>query len=283
MKKLPAQSACAHPVHSQFNDMRHYKSYPLLPKRVSFGTTEKMTGDILHCTYFFRDDLNWKRISAFLNKHFDEKPMVIYHACSDGSEAFTTAIAIKNYLGENAEKFFPIMAHDISTDLIEQAKKGIIGVSQTDLEKMQAAFPNAAGYFHKLDETKFLPDAYQFSNSPSNPIYMHQVSQELSHLIQFEARDLLQDTSRKFDKPCIIFIRNVMHELPQEESRKLIKNLKDNLKDGSVIIFGEVEVPFNRNSSPYQYMIRENFEPVEEVCRGEYTPDAYPQRVFLKH
>ena len=79
-------------------------------------------GDFLYrtTTYFFRDDLNWNAFIKFISNKYKnaDRVNILNHACSNGQEPYSLAAKLMQTLGEEAEKFFPIIAKDIDKENI---------------------------------------------------------------------------------------------------------------------------------------------------------------------
>lgn len=93
----------------------HYSYKALTP---SFGTNarEYEIGDTSMATnsWMFREDMDWKRLVKYLDRHFSGKTnvKVLNPACSDGSEAYTLIITLKEGIQQGkSDKFFPIKGY----------------------------------------------------------------------------------------------------------------------------------------------------------------------------
>ena len=99
------------------------------------GTTYKTT------TYFFKEDLDWDRFVRLLeNKYKDcDEVHVFNDACSDGHEPISLAIKLQQQMGDKSKKFFPIQASDYNSENIQNAKNGILGISNKELYDINCA------------------------------------------------------------------------------------------------------------------------------------------------
>lgn len=89
---------------------------------------------------FFRKDLVWDKFVDLLEKKYKNVDKVNIHcfACSDGSEPFSLAMMLIEKLGyKKAQKFFPIIASDMDSEILREPKKGIINISDIDLEHIE--------------------------------------------------------------------------------------------------------------------------------------------------
>ena len=89
-------------------------------------------------TTFVRGDLTWKTIGTKLKNEFPNGKVNVYDfACSDGSEVYSLIIALKEQLGEKeAQRFFPIHASDVDSQIVRMAKSGKIHANRNDIAKL---------------------------------------------------------------------------------------------------------------------------------------------------
>ena len=99
-------------------------NYQQYPNKFSFGSCARFytttNGDEFGTnSWFFRDDIEWKRLAKYEKNHFCNinRVNIIQFASSDGSEAYTQIISLlENYPNKNSDKFFPIKAYDIDEE-----------------------------------------------------------------------------------------------------------------------------------------------------------------------
>lgn len=217
---------------------------------LSFGTTSRAgflsnTVDYMYATdtNMFRKDLDWIKFANFLNKNFENKDKVnvICQACSDGSEAYTMAIALIETLGEHgAQKFFPIKAKDIDVHNIQNAKTGLINLTGDDIEKFKKLNINFNKYFTTTDEKlKFRDDRHE------GEVKTYKVNPILKECVTFDRDFLENDANSMDDESNTVFLcRNVLPYLGRYDAPKVIKTLGENLKIGSVLALGDY---YNQN------------------------------------
>ena len=126
------------------------------------STNRKYTdykGDPFGCfTMFFRDDLNWEKLSEFELEHFKKKDEVnvVMFASSDGSEAYSKIISLlENPIEQKkpqAKKFFPIHAFDVDDEIVKTAKSGYIRATNYDLGEIISRTNEYTDYFQKSEE-----------------------------------------------------------------------------------------------------------------------------------
>ena len=119
---------------SNVSENKCYQFQKLKQNNVSFKSNARFyrlpSGDGMETfTYFFREDLPWKKFIPFIKEHFNKakKVNVINAACSDGTESFSFIIALKEILkGENYNKFLPVKAYDIDNEILRAANSGYV-------------------------------------------------------------------------------------------------------------------------------------------------------------
>lgn len=216
----------------------------------SFGTNSRFgllsnSVDYMYATdtTMFRRDMDWIKFAKFLNKNFQnkEKVNVICQACSDGSEAYTMAIALIETLEKNnAQKFFPIQAKDIDVENIKNAKTGLINLSQDDIDKFNKLNINFNKYFSKTDEKlRFRDDRH------SNETNTYKVNPILTECVIFN-RDFLENDANMIndDSNTVFLCRNVLPYIGSYDAPKVVQTLGENLKNGSVLALGDY---YNQN------------------------------------
>ena len=176
-------------------------------------------------TSFFRDCDFWPKLSDYLIKKYKDVPKVnVYsYGCSEGSEPYTFIMSMVSKLGENAKKFFPVIAKDRDFFVINLAK-------------------SRDWYFLK-DEEKAVINANTrscfnrfFKEIDSNYVF---VTDELYDNVNFSVADINKDYKKISPKNSIVFVRNFWPYLKDNDARqKLLNNLYKQLDKDSMIIIG---------------------------------------------
>ena len=180
-------------------------------------------------TYLYRGDINWHDLRNYLAWKYKgtDKVNVYCYACSDGSEPYTLAMELDNYLGENAKKFFPIMAKDIDEYIINQAKSGVINLYREEL-------------FNVHKQTNFGMDKYltRIKNAPlkGGGKRLYKINDNIKPLVEFEQADMTKDIENIKPDNSVILMRNVWPYIknPDIFARKLYKIMGKN----SVLVIG---------------------------------------------
>lgn len=235
--------SCPHPPFFQQNT-----SPPTLNRdKLSFGTidqTQSATGPL--CSYFFRSDIHYARFASFLDQRFPDGAEIRIEACSDGSEAYTLALALISTLGEDkAQKFFPIKCFDPNEEIITQAKEGVIGISYRDSVRFQQNLPKVdlEKYFQKLDPKEYPPEDLKLGLF----IYKYRVKAPLDKYVTFEKRDILQDShlyrkEKHEHEDTVWFMSNFIHVVDPTEAAWSVENIARSITAKSLVVIGSVEL-----------------------------------------
>ena len=187
-------------------------------------------------TFFFRKDLPWQSLAMYISKQFREvdKVNVYNFACSDGSEAYSLAIAlIMRYGEEGAKKFFPIRASDIDKNIIEQAQKGIIKATSMDMVKLES----------NIFKPKTIQDFFEVERNFENndfPYTLHP-KKILTDNVEFKCESIEQGLDDVEKSNSLILARNFWRYLSAEELANASMKLRKNIDNSSRIIIGEFD------------------------------------------
>lgn len=176
-------------------------------------------------TYFFREDKHFERLRIIIteSQRFAQavKSFNVWSAgCSTGEEAYSLAITIKEAMGQ-APINISILATDISTRVLEIAKKGI---------------------YHQ-DKMKYVQDKYlkkYFQYGTGNWANYYRVKGEIREMVKFMWWNLMEPLplNTAFN---IIFCRNVMIYFDKETRQMLIRRFFDQLTEGGFLFIGHSE------------------------------------------
>ena len=188
-------------------------------------------------TSLFREDMNWAIFSKIINENFRETEKVnIYSlACSDGSEAYTTAISILENC-ENPQKFFPISAIDKDKIILKHAQNYRINLFDEDLAKLR-----------KITQKKYFIDKSNCTKVEGESVHsqkMHSYSpiNQLKDNIHFELGDIKKVLENINDNGnSVILCRNVFPYLSNYDHAYILNQLKKNLKKGSIFVIGQYD------------------------------------------
>jgi len=175
-------------------------------------------------SYFFRNYEIFTIIQEYIDKYHltKNKTIKIWSCpCANGEEPYSLAMLFEELKMKRSN--FPeykIVASDINTQAIDNAKNGIYGT-------------------HALHETpNYYREKYFTQISTDPPKY--QISKEIRSRVEFICEDITicHKKSQKYD---IILCRNFIIYINILSREKLIRNLKTYLNDGGILVMGKTE------------------------------------------
>lgn len=177
---------------------------------------------------FFRKDLDWLNIGTAINSQFStDKVDTHVFACSDGSEAYSLAIALIEQLGfETAKKYFPIYASDIDSEIIKQAKSGKIYATNGDIKE-----------FIKIVKDKQLGKYFKCQKLKENS-YELTANNVLRDNIIFSQEDIYDGLDNVKKSSSLILCRNFWKYLPAKKVAELTWKMRTCLDETSRILIG---------------------------------------------
>lgn len=179
-------------------------------------------------TSFFRTDLDWDELGFEINSQFPQDKVNTYiFGCSDGSEAYSLAVALIEQLGlETAKKYFPILASDVDGEMVKQAQSGKVCATEKDILKFVKMVKNRqlGKYFipSKKDE-----DTFEFT-----------MSKILTDNIIFCQEDISDGINKLGNGPNLIFCRNFWRYLSPEKIADVTWMMKNKFDETSRIVIG---------------------------------------------
>lgn len=151
--------------------------------------------------------------------------------CSNGAEAYSIAMTVEDYLGKRKSMWdTTILATDISSGILEQAKRGIFPIE--DLKSAPQSWIKA--YFEKANSDQFI------------------VKKRLRDEILFRRLNLMSafPFNKKFH---LIFCRNVMIYFDNDLKHDLANRFYDCLEDGGYLFIGHSET-LDRHRTKLKYI-----------------------------
>lgn len=202
------------------------------------GNVNYTRGRIYTDTELFRDDLRWGEFVRILEMEFmyDTKVPIYSLGCSDGSEAYSTSIALYESLPK-PKKFFPIIAVDKDHEIINAAKSGRINLEDTDIAVLKAITSTNEEYFINPQgpiniKKEICIDKYS-SYEPSN---------KLKGAVVFVEDDIINYLSKNSRKEkSVLMMRNVVPYLAINQQDTLYSLVKKFLTKGSLLIIGSYD------------------------------------------
>ncbi len=204
-------------------------------------------------SWMFRGDISWNGFLKYIKSHFKNTPKVNFldFACSDGSEAYSTIILLKENLA-NADKFLPIKAYDIDDEILRAAKSGLINTGIMDRMNIQM--------FTDVPEKYLIESAKSLSIQKDQlllkrKIKTFEITDELKNSVIFKKGDMYKVLDNYKDKSnTILMCRNVLGHLSNEDIEKFVKLASKKLKQDSILIIGDHD---SRNT-PIGYILSQN-------------------------
>lgn len=170
-------------------------------------------------TYFFREENHFNFLAQLAGAYHGSQVYRVWSAaCSNGQEAYSTAMVLEDSLGG---KPWEIMGSDISTRVIEVARSGHYPIAQAERIPKQYRLRHCLKGVGAQEGT-FLID------------------RELRRRCSFFHGNLLED-ARGIGTFDVIFLRNVMIYFDMETKRKVIRRLLGYLKRGGHLLIGHSE------------------------------------------
>lgn len=224
-------------IENGFRDFSQYYDYVVSDK------TGVAVETLINCittnhTFFMREVDHFKYFMDIvlpnITQNAKDNDLRIWSAgCSSGEEPYTLAIIMDEFFGrEKALWDTKILATDISTKVLEKAKKGVYSN-----EKISTLPTNwKLRYFSDYDN--------------DNRIIHHQLRDE----VVFRRFNLMNKTfpfKRKFH---VIFCRNVMIYFDAQTKRELVDKFYDSMEYGGYLFIGHSE-SLDRNHTRFQYVM----------------------------
>lgn len=180
-----------------------------------------------HFTYF-KDT-----VLPYIISNTTERDLRIWCAgCSSGEEPYTLAMIIDEVLGK--EKLFwdaKILATDISTKVLEEAKRGVY--SNKEIETLPSKWKLA--YTSKIDS--------------ENSVMIDRIRNE----VIFRKFNLMENVFPFKKQFHVIFCRNVMIYFDEKTKNTLVNKYYDLLKPGGYLFIGHSE-SLNREATRFRYL-----------------------------
>lgn len=241
----------------------YYNTSPLAS--MSFGSTERSTGRRLHkscesianCDYFIRQKETFPdEMGEFLVYHArnaDEVEMKIW-GCSDLSSFVARKMSMLNTIGEDEFRklFGRIELIDIDEDIVNRAKKGLIGASEDELEDLEHIIGvktqdymipvNSKDFFLK-GEPRMIPTAPWGEYRPIKP---YKLSDSIMNDLDIHVGDIREDL-KNLPQPRegvkrIFEFANGWYFMPPGDHVKLVSLLSEKMQASDIMLVGNCEL-----------------------------------------
>lgn len=174
-------------------------------------------------TSFFREPRHFDllRKTIFPTLHTRSRIDIWSAACSSGEEPYSIAMSLLEESPREAAARVRIKASDISTRMLEKAKRGVYPAERFE----GIAVPLLQRYLLKgQDEAA---DTFRFKNN-------------VRAMIDFEHLNLMEKLPSGYICP-VIFCRNIMIYFDKPTQQSLVQRLSEHLEDGGYLLIGHSE------------------------------------------
>ena len=183
-------------------------------------------------TWFFRDrapfdDFSRRQIPALAQRRAAGKSLRVWSAgCASGQETYSLAMRLQELRSQFSGWRVDIVGTDISSVIIERAKRGAFSDSE-----IQRGLPVRALLNH-------------VEQLPARDARPWRMRASLRAAVDFRVHNLLDDCARLglFD---VIFCRNVLSHMHMGAQRTVLANLAGQLAEGGHLVLGAAETPWS--------------------------------------
>ncbi|MCK4874816.1 MAG: protein-glutamate O-methyltransferase CheR, partial [Sulfurimonas sp.] len=170
-------------------------------------------------TYFFREKDHFDFLKEYLINYQDEVKLRIWSAaCSVGAEAYSIAMFCDTLLPSN---MWEVFGSDINNNVVKKARMGLYPIVWSDKISLELRHKYCLKGKGKY-EGQFLID------------------RQLAKNVRFQNNNLLE-VNHSFGEFNIVFLRNVLIYFNNETRNRVIKNIMQNMKQGSLLIISQTE------------------------------------------
>lgn len=201
-------------------------------------------------TYFFRADLDWEAFFSLLKRKYKDVQKVnfINHCCSNGEEAYSCIVGLISYFGEDANKFFPIIAKDFDEENILKAKKhSPMDVTWDEISRCRDNTQTDIQMYFEIEKKEshdFVSKLFPKENLKKNVV--------------FSQGDILKDIEEMADKNTVLMCRNFWPYLDKEKQEVLAQKLEKKFDESSLVVIGNFD---NEDADVNKLLMEHNFLP----------------------
>ena len=226
----------------------------------SFGSSirsvKNKAGKVIYrnTTTFFRGDLEWDKLCDYMKDKYGNvsKVNILCYACSDGSEPMSIAMLLKENFGENAEKFFPIIAKDIDNIMISKARSFFVDMNFADIKLINNFTKNNIRKYFSFPRAAIGLEMIPARITP----WFHQK-------IKYSVADISKDLDNIPSDNTILFCRNVWPYLGNDKERSsIINKVKSKFNKNCAIVIGQFD---NKNVTIHKLLLDAGFKSAESI------------------
>lgn len=182
-------------------------------------------------TYFFREPEHFTWLGEYASQHkpSTHRPFRVWSAASSsGEEAYTCAIVLAVALGENGN--FEVIASDINTEMVKNARRGIYASNRTSKVPPH------------LMQRYFLWGRDEYRG-------MLRVAPEIAQHVHFRTLNLTDCSHVHIGLFDVIFLRNVMIYFNAETKQQVLQEVCHKLDDNGLLLISHSESLSNTDTN----------------------------------
>ena len=142
-------------------------------------------------------------------------------------------MTLMDEFGDKSQKFFPIHASDIDTEMIKTAKSGFIPCNKADFRRIKSNLSvDTMEKFEIIDMGMFADIRYR---------QVFRASDELKSKVTFKNADIAEEIKDVNAQNSLVFCRNFWPYLGREKTTKVLSELLQKLDNSSLIVIGEFD------------------------------------------
>lgn len=189
-------------------------------------------------TSFFRPDLNWNMFTEMLIEKYKNvgKVNIYDYACSEGAEPFSLAMLLIKKLGEEkAQKFFPIIASDIDSEILKNPQNGILKLTRGDVFLIKRLL--------KKDYNQFIEfnDKFEYNSELNMVVCDAKIKPILENKVVFSSKNVVEDIANVEKNNSIVLFRNFWPYLLKSDRTKLADSVSECLGNNSICVIGRYD------------------------------------------
>ncbi|MGC6433665.1 MAG: CheR family methyltransferase [Crocinitomicaceae bacterium] len=229
VKKIMLQSRLQARLKAKnIDSFKHYTDYVLSGRGGEDEVVRMIDLVSTNKTDFYRESAHFDFMKEVVlpehGKMFAEKPFKVWSsASSSGEEAYTIAIVINEFLDKNKRFDYQILGTDISTRIIEKARRAIYGMERVDVIPLAQ---KRKYLLKRKDQSK--PEV--------------RIVPELRAHTSFQRLNLMDEIYSEVPSDFdLIFCRNVLIYFDRPTQERVIKKLCRHLRPGGYFFLGHSE------------------------------------------
>ncbi len=185
-----------------------------------------------HFSGLFREPDLFRVLPEYLQTRFPQGVAIYSYAAATGAEPYSIVMKLLDTLGDEAARYFPIRARELSEPLVRYvATSDGMYLQQDDLLRYREAnMKTAMRHFLCRDRNALNVGRYVLSSSVRNQV-------------DWGVGDLRLDIQTPFTAPCVLLFRNAWYQISTaRQAMDLCRNLYRHLPAGSALILGQNEL-----------------------------------------